>query len=154
MSRGQDQHDKGLRAVERVREVREQDSRIGLQRALQAQRTQEAAVEAARLLLEMHPGFSHGSVRDFHADRALVTAMAQQHARERQQADASRTVAEEAARRWQQDRTRVRAVELLLERRGQERRAERDRRTAHELDDIAGQAWLRQQTHQTRGNDR
>lgn len=154
MTRARDQHDKALRAVERVREVREQDSRIGLQRALQAQRAQEAAVEAARLLLETHPGFSRGSVRDFHADRALVSAMAQQHARERQQAEASRTVAEEAARRWQRDRTRVRAVELLLERRAEERRDEQDRRTAHELDDIAGQGWLRQQTHDTRGNDR
>lgn len=152
--RRRDDADKALGAVERVRAVREQDSRAGLQRALQAHRTQEAVVEATRMQMERHPAFTLGSARDFHADRTLVAAMALQHARQREQAHTSRTVAEEAQRRWQHDRARVRAVELVLERRAQERSAERERRMVAELDDIAGQAWLRQHDPRTRENQR
>lgn len=146
--------DRALGAVERVRRVREQDSRIGLQQALATTAQHAAAVAAARMLMETRPQFSHGSVRDFHADRALLAAMAQQHERERQRAESSRRVAEEAQRRWHGDRAKVRAVEMLLERRGEERRVESDRREAAELDDLAAQGWLRQQkTTPTRGND-
>jgi flagellar FliJ protein len=144
--------DKALGAVERVRTVRERDSRVGLQQALVTNREHEVTVEASRLMMEEHPAFSHGSIRDFHADRALVMAMAMQHQREREQAAASRTVAEEAQRRWQHDRTRVRAVELLLERRAEERRVEQQRREAHELDDLAAQSWLRGHHVQNRRN--
>jgi flagellar biosynthesis chaperone FliJ len=144
--------DKALGAVERVRHVREQDSRIGLQRALATSAADAAAVQVTQLMMELHPAFGHGSVRDFHADRFLITTMAQQHQRERQRAEASRGVAEEAQRRWQLDQTRVRAVELLLARRAAARRAERERREAHELDDLAGQAWLRHRYTRLRGN--
>jgi flagellar FliJ protein len=147
--------DRGLQAVERVRGIREQDSRIGLQHALATNAAHEAAASAARMLLETHPQFSHGSVRDFHADRALLAAMADQQDRARQRAEASRGVAEEAERRWRGDRAKVRAVELLLERRAAERRAERERREAAELDDISGQAWLRRRRDTgTRGKRR
>lgn len=152
---GRHEDDRALGAVERVRRVREEDSRIGLQHALAASAQHAAAVEAARMLVERHPTFGSGSVRDFHADRALVTAMAAQHERERQRAEASRGVAAEAQRRWQADRTKVRAVELLLDRRAAERRAERDRREAAELDDLAAQGWQRRQdTTRDRGNHR
>lgn len=154
MTARREHEDKALGAVERVRGVREQDSRIGLQRALAASAAQAAAVAAARLLIETHPTFTQGSAGDFASDRRLVTALAEQHEREKQRAEAGRGVAEEAQRRWRSDRARVRAVELLLERRAAERRAERERREVHELDDLAGQAWLRNQDRRRRGNRR
>ena len=48
------------------------------------------------------------------------------------------------ATHWQRDQTRLAAVELLLERRADERRAERARTRGRELDDIATQRWQRQ----------
>jgi hypothetical protein len=51
--------------------------------------------------------------------------------------------AEEARRRWGLDRRAVRTVELLLERRAAERRADRARREAADLDELAAQGWLR-----------
>jgi hypothetical protein len=41
------------------------------------------------------------------------------------------------------DRQAVRTVELLLERRADERRAELARREAVDLDELASQGWLR-----------
>ncbi len=52
-------------------------------------------------------------------------------------------MAEESRNRWQHDRQQRVVVERLLERRHEERRVERSRREAHELDDLASQAWLR-----------
>ena len=45
-------HDRGLRAVARVREVRERDSRLGLLHALGRVRDQEARVDALALALD------------------------------------------------------------------------------------------------------
>jgi flagellar export protein FliJ len=59
---------------------------------------------------------------------------------------AARTVSASAREHWQRDKTRLSAVELLLERRAEERRAERARREARELDDVVAQRWLRRRT--------
>jgi flagellar protein FliJ len=135
--------DRGLRAVRRVREVREGDSRFGLSVALASVRERDAEVQRARSRLETAEDFATGSVADFrcHVDRlsglvaleSLATARAQ----------ASRTVAAEAQRRWQQDRRQVRVVDLLLERRALARAEERARREQAQLDDLASQGWLR-----------
>jgi flagellar protein FliJ len=137
--------DRGLRAVRRVREVRESDSRFGLSVALGSVRERDAEVQRARARLETAEDFAAGSVADFrgHVDRlsglvaleSLATARAQ----------ASRTVAAEAQRRWQQDRRQVRVVDLLLERRALARAEERARREQAQLDDLASQGWLRNQ---------
>jgi flagellar export protein FliJ len=55
----------------------------------------------------------------------------------------SRTVAEAALARWQSDRARLEAVELLLDRRATERRAVAARAEARELDDLATQRHRR-----------
>lgn len=138
--------DRALCAVARVREVREQDSRIGLQRALAAEEDDTATVRDARHRLTGRPGFTHGASAAFLAERGLLAAMALLIDEHQRQSDASRGVAEEARRRWQQDRTRLRAVETLLARRAEERSTERARREAADRDDLAGQGWLRRQT--------
>lgn len=138
--------DRALGAVERVRSVREEDSRIGLQQALSASAADAAVVEATRAAMELHPAFTHGSVQGFHTDRARLLGLAEQHELDRERAEASRGVAEHARRRWQEDRTRLRAVEMLLARRVELRRLERDRLEAVALDDLAGQAWLRRRS--------
>ncbi|MFC0223017.1 flagellar FliJ family protein, partial [Nocardioides zeicaulis] len=48
-----------------------------------------------------------------------------------------------AREHWQRDRTRLAAVELLLERRGERRREERARRERVEVDDLVAARWLR-----------
>lgn len=138
--------DPALGAVARVRETRETDSRIGLQRALAAHLADAGVVADSRRRIAARPGFVQGSSAAFLADRGLLAAMALRIDEQERQADASRGVAEEARRHWQQDRTRLRAVHLLLERRAAERRAERERREAADRDDLAGQGWLQRQT--------
>jgi flagellar export protein FliJ len=137
------EQDRALLAVRRVRAVRETDSRIGLQQALATRRQHEQAARAAELRLGTAPAFGGGAVTDLQAHVQHVDALARDRARTARQATSSEAIAQEATGRWQHDRTRLRAVELLLDRRAAERAAERDRREAHRLDDLAGQSWLR-----------
>lgn len=146
MSARHHEQDRALGGVEKVREIREQESRVGLQISLNAHGAHLAALEAARLLLHQHPGFGHGTVQEFHNHRTLVAAMADDIDRQRGMAEISRTAAEAARQRWQGDRTRLRAVEMLLERRVTQRRTDRERREAAELDDLAAQGWLRRRS--------
>lgn len=143
--------DRALQAVRRVRSCRERDSRIGLQRALATQREREAEAETARQRLVAEPTFDTGAADAFRAHRLLVVALAETHADRLRLAASSTTVAAEAQRHWQRHRKGIRAVELLLDHRAAERRAERARREARELDDIAGQAWQRRQTPPSEG---
>jgi flagellar export protein FliJ len=140
------EQDRALGSIEKVRGIREQESRVALQLSLDAHAANVAALDAARLLLRQHPGFGHGTAQEFHSHRTLVATMADDIERRRQMAEASSSDAEAARQRWQGDRTRLRAVELLLERRITQRRTDRERREATELDDLAAQGWLRRRT--------
>jgi flagellar FliJ protein len=142
------QDDRSLTAVRRVRAARERDSRIGLQHALLTRLQRRAEADAARARLVQAPVFDRGDLRTFRGHRALVAGIATAYAESEQRAQSSDTVAAEAQRRWQQDQTAVRAVELLLERRAEERRLEQQRRETRDLDDLAGQAWLRRRTQE------
>ena len=141
--------DRGLRAVRRVRDVREQDSRFGLSVALRSVQDREAEAQAARARVEHSPGFGTGSVADFqgHVDR--IAGLVRLHSQATARAAASRTVADEAKRRWQHDRQQVRVVDLLLERRAAERAEARARREQARLDDLATQTWLRNRADHT-----
>lgn len=141
-------HDPGLHAVARVREVRERDSRLGLQQALTLTQERERAAAAAQHDLTARAAFTHGPTPTYLASRHALAAMAARAQELAGLAAASRTSTEEARRRWQQDRTRLRAVESLLERRAEERRVEADRRESRELDDVAGRLWLRGRARQ------
>lgn len=136
-------HDTGLNAVRRVRSARESDSRIGLQHALAETRRKDDEATRLTAALEAAPGFTVGTVLDFHAHTARLAGLAVAGSRAQDAAATSGRVADEAGRRWRHDRTEVRVVDLLLERRAAERAAERQRREAAELDDLAAVGWLR-----------
>jgi flagellar export protein FliJ len=140
---GRHDPDRALAAVRRVRASREQDSRLGLARALAERTRREEAVEVAADRLTAARSFGAGSVRDFLASTARGAALATNLADARRSAVRAGTIAAEAGHHWQQDRKAVRVVELLLERRAEQRRADQARAEARELDDIAGQTWLR-----------
>jgi flagellar FliJ protein len=135
--------DAGMRAVARVRSVREQDSRIGLQQALLEQRQLEEQATDLRRRLERADVFATGSAASYLALRASLDAVGQVLHRTELDAAASRTVSEAAYARWQQDKTRLSAVEMLLERRAGVRRAEAARREARDLDELATRRWRR-----------
>jgi len=120
-------HDRGLVAVRRVREARER----------------EAEAAALRGRLASAPAFDTGTTDEFLGHTVLVRALAELVAEKEEAVRRSATVAEEARRRWGLDRQAVRTVELLLERRAEERRQVRARREAADLDELATQAWLR-----------
>ncbi len=136
--------DAGLKAVKRVREVHEQDSRQGLQQANAEVRAAESALGRLTdsLVDDRAPGTA-ASAGDFVAVRSALTALSGRISNARDGLDLSRSVADAALVHWQADHARVRAVEHLLERRAQERQQKAVRREARELDDLATQRWMR-----------
>lgn len=137
--------DAGMRAVARVRGVREQDSRLGLRRATSDEReaVRRLEVVTTRLAETAETAPTDGDLAGFLLTRASAQAMAAEAARARDALARARTIATEAHSHWQRDKTRLSAVELLLERRAQERRAERARRELVEIDDLVSARWIR-----------
>jgi flagellar protein FliJ len=135
--------DSGMRAVARVRGVREQDSRTGLQQALGELRGHEAEAVGLRRQIERADTFAAGSAAAFLALHASLDALGAVLGRVEADLATSRTVSEAAYARWQQDRTRLSAVEMLLERRAESRRREAAHREARDLDEIAARLWQR-----------
>ncbi len=142
MSR-QSEQDAGMRAVARVRSVREQDSRLGLQQALRELHAADDRVAHLRDALVAADAFSGGDMAAYVALRGRLQSLGDALWTARAEAESSRTIAQSAQAHWQRDRTRLEAVEQLLERRAAERRAEAARAEARDLDDIAGQLWQR-----------
>jgi flagellar biosynthesis chaperone FliJ len=142
----------GLRAVARVRAVRERDSRIGLQQALREQRLHADRAAEARHRIENAESFSSCSAASFLALRASLDALGEVLRDADEQAATSRTVSEAAYGHWLRDKTRLSAVELLLERREELRRVEALRLGARDLDELAAQMWQRREA--TKGDRR
>jgi flagellar export protein FliJ len=137
-------------AVARVRGVREQDSRIGLQQALGEQRQHERHVAELRARLERSGSFTTGSAGAFLALRASLDVLGAVVRAAEEETAACRRISEAAYDRWQVDRARLAAVESLLERRAAARRAEAARREARDLDEIAAQLWQRREAEEAR----
>ena len=135
--------DRALNAVRRVRGSREQDSRLGLRYARDAARRREDELDEARARRSTTPAFTTGTPADFAQHVAHLDALAGLEATAVERAQSSRIVADEAVRRWQQDRQRLRVVDLLLERRAERRAEERRRHEDKVLDELAVQVWLR-----------
>lgn len=135
--------DAGMLAVARVRGVREQDSRLGLRRAVDDEREAARRLDAVRERLDAAEVAPHGSLAGFLTARATGTALAEETALADTALGVAGTVRAAARDHWQRDRTRLAAVELLLERREEARRAERARREAAEIDDLVAARWLR-----------
>jgi len=136
--------DAGMLAVARVRAVRERDSRLGLMQAMEEQRRRQTYLADLGRRLDEALRFDGGTVASFLNVRAGYQALAEEIATATADLESARTITDSARDHWRRDKTRLSAVELLLERRADERRAERARLEARELDDIAGQRWQRQ----------
>ncbi|GAA1540810.1 hypothetical protein [Nocardioides humi] len=135
--------DRGLAAVARVREVRETDSRIGLQQVL----AEEAALHAR--LAGLESAIAGSALPDVATPAALLAARTGlAHTgilvgETRARAATAEIVTTDARARWGTDRARLAAVEHLLARRAARRRTEDERRAARDADDLAAQRWLR-----------
>lgn len=138
-----DEDDRGMQAVRRVRSVREQDSLLGLQRAVSERKAAASQVSSLRARLLAADGFSAGTTASFLAVRSALSALSGSLTDAHREWETSKTVTALAQSQWQQDHTRLSAIDLLLERREAERRAERERRSARDLDELAMQRWLR-----------
>ncbi len=143
--------DRGMRAVARVREVRERDSRVGLLHAMGTVRTREAELLDLQQALETASGREATSLDDFVVSRQLLAAMAVAVREAEQRLDASRIVATEAHSRWQADKSRVRAIEHLLEERALRRAEDARRADQREVDDVIGRLHSRRHGHRTPG---
>jgi flagellar FliJ protein len=128
--------DRGMRAVARVREVRERDSRVGLLHALGQVRAREEQLAHLTTALDQAMTRTDDTLDEFVISRQLLAAMAVAVREAESRLDASRTIATEAHHRWQADKTRVRAIEHLLEERALRRAEEADRAEVRETDDI------------------
>lgn len=135
--------DRGMRAVARVRAVRERDSRIGLLQALTTVRLREEELGTLRATLEEAARRVEGDLDDFAASRRLLTGMAAMVREAEHRLEGSRTVAAEAHVRWQADKARVRAIEQLLDHRAERRAEDEARADVREIEDIVGRLWSR-----------
>lgn len=135
--------DAGMRAVARVRGVREQDSRLGLSRVAADEREAGRRTTALREQLAATVLPESADPGAFALGRLAATGISAQVAEAERRLAAAGTVTTAAREHWQQDVTRLSAVELLLERRAQQRGAERLRRETSEVDDLVSARWLR-----------
>lgn len=132
-----------LDAVARVRRAREQDSLIGLHQAVTE--VAQARQHLAGLEEELDALAAPADVElgDFVTRRSHMLSYGHAITAAQAAVAASANLAMSAREHWQQDKTRLKAIEMLQERRVEEHRAERGRAEARELDEIATQAWAR-----------
>lgn len=135
--------DAGMLAVARVRGVREQDARLGLQQALGELRAAQA--EVARLEAVLHAPVATDGIHaaEYARQRTALVAVGQAVAAARRVVEAAASVAAAAQERWVAERSKLRAVEMLLEKRADERALERRRAEDKAQDDLAAQRWQR-----------
>lgn len=147
MSRGTTHRaDRGLAAVARVREIREQDSRIGLRiaRTDADSAQQEAGRLGSQLAHAALPEATSPGLLLAHTTALAVLGSAGREART--VAATAERIAADAHAHWSSDRARMAAVEHVLAARAARRRAEATRRENAETDDLAAQLWLRRRT--------
>ena len=131
-------HDRGMKAVHRVREVRERDSRIGLLHALSTVRDREEQLEELRNALQQAVTRDADTLDDFVVSRHLLAMMAIAVGEAEERLLSARTVATEAHHRWRTDKAGIKAIEHLLEQRAQHRAEEASRDEVREVDDVVG----------------
>ena len=132
-----------LAVVARVRRFREQDSLLGYHQAAREQREAEDALAVARaqVLAAPRPGTSGAAV--FVAQRELALGLSSAVSRREEEVEAARGLAASALSHWQLDRSRLRSIELLQERRRLARAEERRVADAAAQDEAATQLWRR-----------
>jgi flagellar export protein FliJ len=140
------ERDRGLQAVSRVRAVRERDSRLGLQQAIAEQRRHEEVLTDLEQNVREHGDRVVTETAQFVALRATLSAFSDAASRSRTDLDQAAVVRSSADAHWQSHKTRLSAVDNLLDSRADERRAADARGEARELDEVAGRLWLRRRT--------
>ena len=134
--------DAGMRAVARVREIRERDSRIGVQQAAAEQRARQAWLADLQHRAAAAPAPDQ-SIEQYRRTRDYLTALGEQIVAAERSVAVATTLTESALSHWRVDRTRLGAVELLLERRAEARRAAAASEETKRLDEAAAQLWQR-----------
>ena len=135
-------------AVARVRGVREQDSRLGLQQARREADEALARLDSLRALLAAPEVPGAQSLAAFMARRTALLAIGEATVLAEGALSTADTIAESALAHWQVDRTRLEAIEMLRDRRADERARECARAEAKELDEVATQLWARNHPHE------
>lgn len=143
MSRPVHREDRGLAAVVRVREVRETDSRIGLQQVLAEQAALTTRLDGLTGVLADAAVPAVSTPAALLARRAALTGAGILVAETRDDLATAEVVGAEARARWGADKARLAAVEHLLDARAARRRTEAARREARDADDLAAQRWAR-----------
>lgn len=144
MARTPDQDpDAGMRAVARVRGVREQDSRLGVARAAADEREAARRLHAVGERLAATSDPASADPASYAAWRTAAASVAVEVTASRAALASATRLTAMARDHWQHDKTRLSAVELLLERRAEQRRADRLRRERIEVDDLVAARWLR-----------
>lgn len=129
--------DAGLRAVARIREVRERDGRLEVGDARLGHTRAVANLVDLERRLAVPVSVTGGAAGFAHARTALL-GLHEPLSRARADVVTAEARTVDALARWQAARSRLAAVEGLLERRAEVRAAEARRSEARELDDIAG----------------
>ncbi|MDF1605966.1 flagellar export protein FliJ [Nocardioides sp. YIM 152315] len=132
-----------LRGLVRLRTVRERDSRTGLATALAEERHAEAAISDLELMLSTLPAPTTSDLTAFQGRQQTLDLIRTALTTARADLESARVVSAAARDRWMADRTRLKAVESLAERRVAAIRAERERRERIELDEVAEEMWRR-----------
>jgi flagellar protein FliJ len=127
----------------RLRSVRERDSRIGLATALKEEREAAARLADLQQLLETLPMPVTSDLAAFQGRQHTIDLVRDAITSTRSTLETARQVTASARERWVSDRSRLAAVESLIERRAAAVRAERQRRENHELDEVAQEIWRR-----------
>jgi flagellar export protein FliJ len=141
--------DRGLKAVELVRGVREQDSRVGLQHAIAEERAITGRLTGYRNRLTTAELPSTTTPGELISLRAALGMLGELITTTNLEASTATALSADARSRWSSDKARLAAVEHLLQVRAERRRAAADRRTAAELDDLAAQRWQRLHNKET-----
>ena len=132
-----------LGGVVRVRRIRERDSRTGLTTALTEEHRAAAQVTRIEEQLATLPEPTLEDVASFAARQHVAAALGEALTAARAELEAAHRITLAARDRWRSDRSRLAAVESLVERRAEARRAEQRRRDGKEMDEIAGEIWRR-----------
>jgi flagellar export protein FliJ len=132
-----------LGGVVRVRRLRERDSRTGLTAALDEERRAAERVTRIEELLATLPDPAGEDLAAFAARQHTASALAEALAAARAELEDAHRITLAARDRWRSDRSRLAAVESLVERRAEARRVEQRRREDKEMDEVAGDLWRR-----------
>lgn len=133
----------GLSGLLRVRSLRERDSRTGLATALSEERDAVARLADLEQLVASLPTPQSWDVPTFQGRQHTLELIRIAIGVARGDLETARHVSAAARDRWISDRTRLKAVESLIERRAAAARAEHRRREIRELDEVAEQLWRR-----------